>query len=263
MSESMDGDPAAPPPAPEGEEPAATPDGPDGPDGTPDGPERLSRRKLALILAPIVVVTIGNLVATAATPYLAARHPLLLIAIEARNRNLILARRVDFVPFLLVASARRMLTDPLYYLLGRYYGDGAIRWLEVKAGLGSYARFLERLFKRGAYPAIFLAPGPVICAMAGVVRTPFKWFMAANIAGTLAVVFALKLTGDAFSSPVESVVGFFNRNLLVTSVASVGLVILSVALGRLEGRMSIKEAQEGLEEASAEDGREPGPVGQP
>src|SRR5207253_669599 len=116
-------------------------------EGEAEDEPRLPRRKLILIVGPIVVLAIVGTITTALTPALAARHPLLLIILEARNRNLILARRVDYLPFLLVASLRRMLTDPLYYLLGFHYGDRAVRWLEVKAGLGSYARMMEKVFK--------------------------------------------------------------------------------------------------------------------
>lgn len=217
---------------------------------------RLSRRRLSLILAPIIVLAVVGTVATALTPTLAAKHPLLLILLEARNRNLILARRVDFVPFLLVATFRRTLTDPLYYLLGYYYGDAAVRWLEVKAGMGSYARLMERIFKKAAYPAVFLFPGAIVCAMAGVIRMRFRVFLALNLSGTLAAVVLLKLTGDAFASPVEAIIRFFDRNLVTTTAVTIALVVLSVVLGRMEARMSIKEAEEELERAAAEEERD-------
>lgn len=201
------------------------------------------------MLAPIIVLTVVATVATSLTPTLAARHPLLLIAMEARNRNLILARRVDILPFVLVAVFRRTLTDPLYFLLGRWYGDGAVRWLEVKAGLGSYARLMERIFRKASWPAVFFFPGAVVCALAGVVGMRFRIFVALNLAGTVFAVILLKLTGDLFASPIESLVGFFDRNLLVTTVVSVVLVALSVVLGRSEAKMSMRQMGEELEEA--------------
>ena len=197
---------------------------------------RPSRRKLVLIVAPIVVLTIIGTAATALTPALAARHPLLLILMEARNRNLILARRVDFIPFLLVSTIRRTLSDPLYYLLGWYYGDAAVRWLEVKAGMGSYARLMERIFRKASYPAVFLFPGAVVCALAGVVGMRFPVFIVLNLAGTITAVLALKQFGNTFASPVEAVVRFFDRHLVVTTAVSIALVVLSIVVGRLEGK---------------------------
>lgn len=208
-----------------------------------DNEPRLPRRKLILIVGPIVVLAIVGTVTTALTPALAAHHPLLLIILEARNRNLILARRVDFLPFLVVASLRRMLTDPLYYLLGLFYGDRAVRWLEVKAGLGSYARVMERIFKKASYPAVFLFPGAIVCALAGVVGMPFATFMALNVAGTLTAVIALKVFGDAVAGPVDAVVGFFDRHLVATTAISIGLVLLSIWAGRVQGKteLSLKD----------------------
>ena len=215
---------------------------------------KLPRKKLVMLVAPIAVLAIVGTVTTALTPALAAKHPLLLILLEARNRNLILAREVDFWPFLLVATLRRTLTDPLYYLLGWYYGDAAVRWLEVKAGLQDYARLMEKIFRKASFPAVFLFPGAVVCALAGVVRMRFPVFMALNMAGTLTAVIALKAFGDVFASPVEAIVGFFDRNLLVTTIISIVLVTLSVLAGRWQGKMemSMKDLDE-LERAAEED----------
>ena len=205
-------------------------------------------------MGPIVVLTIVGTAATALTPALAARHPLLLIMLEARNRNLILARAVDFVPFLLVATVRRTLSDPLYYLLGWYYGDAAVRWLEVKAGMGSYARMMEKIFRKASYPAVFFFPGAIVCALAGVVGMRFGVFIALNLAGTIAAVLALKQFGNVFATPVEAVVGFFDRHLVVTTAASVALVVLSIVLGRLEGKAEYSMRDlEALDEAAADD----------
>jgi membrane protein DedA with SNARE-associated domain len=217
---------------------AGSPGVPPGEPGRPAGDERPkpSRRKLVLIVTPIVVLTVIGTAATALTPALAAKHPLVLILMEARNRNLILARRVDFVPFLVVSTIRRTLSDPLYYLLGWYYGDAAVRWLEVKAGMGSYARLMERIFRKASYPAVFLFPGAVVCALAGVVGMRFGVFLALNLAGTVTAVLALKQFGDIFSGPVEAVVGFFDRHLVATTAVSIALVVLSIVAGRLQGK---------------------------
>lgn len=214
-------------------------------DGAPDRPA-LSRRKLLLIVGPIVVLAIVGTVATALTPTLAAHHPLLLIILEARNRNLVLARHVSIVPFAVVAVARRMLTDPLYYLLGWFYGDRAVRWLEVKAGMGSYARLMERIFKKASYPAVFLFPGAIVCALAGVVGMRFSAFAVVNLAGTIAAVTVLRVFGDILAGPVDALIGFFDDHLVLTTSISIGLVLLSVWAGRLQGRMemSLKDIDE-------------------
>ncbi len=194
-------------------------------------------------------------IASAFTPALASRHPLLLIILEARNRNLVLARHVDFVPFLLVATVRRMLTDPLFFLLGYYYGDNAVRWVEEKVpGYGPMVRFIERWFAKASYPVVFLFPGAIVCALAGSTGMTFRWFMVLNVAGTLFAVLVLRAFGDILGGPVDWLLDFFGRYTWQTTAVSVGLVALSVLLSRAEGRTisSVDDLEAELEGEPAE-----------
>ena len=63
-----------------------------------------SRRHLALLVVPIAAVTALGALGTALTPYLAVHHPLVLLVLEARDRNLVLARHVALVPYVVVGS---------------------------------------------------------------------------------------------------------------------------------------------------------------
>ena len=203
-----------------------------------------------LLVAPIVVLSTMGTIATALTPTLAANHPLLLIAMDARNRMLVLAREVDLVPFILVGVLRRSLSDPLFYLLGRYYGEGAIRWLEKKGGGGGLVTFTEKLFKRAGYPMVFAFPGAIVCALAGTTGMSPVGFVIANLAGTLTSVIAVRMFSDAISSPVEALLGFFERNMVATTTVSVSLVILSLLLNRAQGKLegaSIDELEKELD----------------
>ncbi|MDQ6726844.1 MAG: hypothetical protein M3066_11855 [Actinomycetota bacterium] len=210
------------------------------------------RRTLVLLVAPIVVITALGFLATAFTPALATHHPLLLIALDARNRFLVLARRVDLVPFIVVAVLRRTLSDPLFYVLGRLYGEGALRWLEKKGGGGQLVVLTERIFKRAAYPMVFLFPGSIVCALAGQTGMPVAGFVVANLAGTLTSVIAVRIFSDAISSPVEGLLHFFDRHLVATTSVSVALVVLSVVLSRAQGRL-----ETGLEELEGPTGAGP------
>ncbi len=196
-----------------------------------------SRRTLILLVAPIVVITSMGFIATAFTPALAARHPLLLIALDARNRFLVLAREVDIVPFVVVAILRRTFSDPLFYLLGRFYGEGAVRWLEKKAGFGDLVTLAEKFFQKASYPMVFFFPGAIVCALAGQTGMSPVGFMVTNLAGTLAAVLAVRAFSDAISSPVESLLDFFDRNIVVTTSVTVALVVLSLVLNRYQGKL--------------------------
>jgi membrane protein DedA with SNARE-associated domain len=217
------------------------PPGDGGAEGVEEGAERPrpSRRTLVLLVAPIVVITGMGLLATAFTPALATRHPLLLITLDARNRFLVLARHVDLVPFVVVAVLRRSFSDPLFYLLGRIYGDGAVRWIEKKGGGGELVVLTEKLFKRAAYPMVFLFPGSIVCALAGQTGMSAVGFVAANLAGTLTSVLLVRRFSSAISSPVEGLLRFFNHHLVATTCVSVGLVVLSLVLNRISGKLDV------------------------
>lgn len=217
--------------------------------------KRPSRHKVQLLIGTIVVLLVAGTVATALTPRLATRNPLLLILLDARNRNLVLARRVDVVPFVVVGTLRRVLSDPLFWLLGLWYGDKAIRWLDEKAGGGALVRLTEKVFAKAAYPMVFLFPGAVVCALAGATGMPFPAFIAVNLAGTVTAVVALRLAGDVLSSPVDSLLGFFERNMVPSMVVTISLAVLSLVLNWAQGRMEIPSVEElEAEPPTAEDG---------
>jgi membrane protein DedA with SNARE-associated domain len=205
--------------------------------------------KVRLLVAGIVAVVVAGTIATAFTAPLATRHPLLLITLDARNRYLILARNVDLVPFLLIGTLRRLLSDPLYWLLGRWYGDRAIRWLETKGGGGPLVTFTERAFAKAAYPMVFFIPNAVVCALAGRTGMPFIGFLVANVLGTIAAVSVLRLFGDVLGGPVDAILGFLNRHLVATTVVTVSLVVLSLVLNHFQGKSGLPPVEEFEEES--------------
>ena len=198
-----------------------------------------SRRTLILLVGPIILITTMGLIASAFTPTLATQHPLLMIALDARNRFLVLARNVDLVPFVVVALIRRSFSDPLFYLLGRFYGEGALRWLQKKGGGGELVVLTEKLFKKAGYPMVFAFPGAIVCALAGQTGMSPVGFMATNLAGTLTAIIAVRRFSATIASPVEGLLAFFNRNLVVTTAVSISLVVLSVVLNRVQGKLDV------------------------
>jgi membrane protein DedA with SNARE-associated domain len=217
-----------------------------------------SRRTLVLLVAPIVMITTMGLIASAFTPTLATKHPLLMIALDARNRFLVLARDVDLVPFVIVAVLRRSFSDPLFYLLGRFYGNNALRWLEKKGGLGDLVPFTQKLFKKAGYPMVFAFPGAIVCALAGQTGMSPVGFMVTNLAGTVTAVFLVRRFSSAVASPVEGLLDFFSRNLVATTAVSISLVVLSLVLNRVQGKFDMDlDELEGEEASDVEQRVEP------
>ena len=127
------------------------------PAGPPTRPQP-PRRRLRILLAIIVVLTATNTFGDIVGAGLVEKHPLWLIALNSRKRWILaVVPHTDVAPFFVVAVARQLLSDPLYYAIGRWYGDAGARWLERKMGEGgSFIRFLESSFAKAAWPMVVL-----------------------------------------------------------------------------------------------------------
>jgi membrane protein DedA with SNARE-associated domain len=181
-----------------------------------------------LVLAPIVVTTAAGTVGNAFFPALLRTHRLLLIALDARNRQLIpVAGRVGFVAYMVVSTVRRFVSDPSFYLLGRLYGDEAVDWLERRAGeAGMFIRSLERLFARIGPVLVFVFPGAIVCVLAGATAMSPVLFTVLNLAGTVVTVYLLWVLADVFKGPVGTFTNFVSDNYLWLTVLTVAITVL-------------------------------------
>lgn len=213
---------------------------------------------LYLLLVPIVLLTVTNYVGDALAPKLVTSHPVWLLLLNSRKRYLALtATTVDPVTFYIVGVGRQLLSDPLYFLIGRWYGDSGVRWLERKLGDGAAVVTLtEKWFKKAAYPMVFLAPNPLICMLAGAARMRVRVFVLLNLGGTIATIAILRLFGDVFSSPISHVLHFIRRYQWQLTAVSVALVAFQLLQNRRKGTSdieSVAKMERELEEAADED----------
>jgi membrane protein DedA with SNARE-associated domain len=169
---------------------------------------------VALLVVPIVVLSVAGILAAAFTPLLVRDHPLLLIVLESRNRYLLLASpKLGLVEFLAVGVLRRLASDPFFYLLGRWYGEAAVRIVERRwSGGQSVAALVERVFRRVADLAVLLFPGALVCVLAGSTGMSPRRFATLNVAGTVITVAALRALAEVASGLLEAVVRFNDRN---------------------------------------------------
>ncbi len=226
------------------------------PPGPPDGPAPVANAALAdaplphpprilrnVVVALLVAVTACGLIGNAISPGLVARHPLTLIGLNPSNRFLVLAgNRVDWLPYLLVAIPRRTLTVVLYFALGHWYGERAVRWLEHRSpDEGTMVRTIERLFSRAAWPIIVISPiGTVglLAGAAGMAPLSVLCVMAVSIAGR---VVALRLLGDIFSGPVDAFVNWIDAARGPLLVLSIGAVAYLAWGQRRRSKESLEE----------------------
>ena len=206
----------------------------------PDRPTP-SRRTLALLVTPIVVLVIASNIGDLLTTTWAQDHPLALVALNARNRILVLTtNQLDTVPYYFVGTVRLLLSDPLFYLLGMLYGDNALAWMERKAPTyGDLLRRVEKFFGKAAYPLVFIAPNNYICLFAGAAGMPVAAFLILNVSGTVLRLYLIRVVGATFDEPIQNVLDFFARYRAQLLVASIVLVGLSVWSERRKGKGDI------------------------
>jgi membrane protein DedA with SNARE-associated domain len=204
------------------------------------------RRTLVLLVTPIAIATAAGTVGNALLPTLLRTHPLLLIGLDARNRQLLLVTsKVSFLSFMVVGTLRRFVSDPFFYGLGRAYGDTAIRWIEKRSGnAGGYIRTVERLFHRADWLFVLVWPGALVCTLAGATAMNIPLFVALNLVGTVAVVYLLWASGDIFQGPVTAVSDFISNNYIWLTALSVLLTAYYLWDQRRRGRLDLPETDE-------------------
>jgi membrane protein DedA with SNARE-associated domain len=216
---------------------------------------RPPRRAVAVVGTLIGALVIANNVGSIFTTTLAEDHPAWLLALNSSNRSLgLTTNQLDAFSYYGLGMLRLLVSDPLFFLLGVWYGDAAIRWLERKwASQGDLARTLERWFEKAAYPVVFFAPNNIVCLLAGASGMPLAGFIAANVSGTVARLYIIRVLGKTFESPIERVLDFFAEYripLLIVSIVAVGGSFL---LDRKRGGGDL-EVVEQLEDEAGRDG---------
>lgn len=205
-------------------------DADEAPPATPARPTP-SRRQLWLIVGPLIGLFVAAQVGDALAPTLVNSNPVLLIALNSRNRNLILAvNQIDPVVFFVVATLRLLVSDPLFYLLGYFYGDAAVHWMERRSSnIGQGIRKFEEYFRVAAYPLVAIAPNNLICLLAGSGGMSPIAFISLNLGGTVVRVLLIMWLGETFEQPIDWVLDFiaqYRWYLMAVSVTVVGITLL-------------------------------------
>lgn len=181
----------------------------------PAPPPAFDRRRLTLLMVPISAFFVLGFVGNWLGPALTDR-PALMLAVDSRTRYLLLAigAGITAAPFFLIAFTRLVIADPLFYLLGRWYGDAGLRWMERQSGgpgsLG-WISWVEKHFPRWGLPFIAIMPNQLVCLLAGQTKVPPRTFLALNLGGTMARLALVWWLGLQFKDTLEDVVAFVQR----------------------------------------------------
>ncbi len=194
-------------------------------------------RRTRLTLLLVGMVAIGAMAATGAalTPSLLAHQPLLLIALNPSIPHLItLAPSTEWPAFVAVAVARLLLSDPLYYALGRWFGPDAVTWASRKSGpMSSVALSLERSFARWGSLMVFMLPYGMFCILAGAAGMSRRRFWTLNLLGTITLVSLLRLFGRSIAAPIGQLTSWVDSNSGWLTYAVIALIVLGLVGRRL------------------------------
>jgi membrane protein DedA with SNARE-associated domain len=212
------------------------------------------RRVLTYLTVPIIGLVILNLAGDAAMPSLVDHHPLLLIAMNSRNRNLLLVtNKLDALSYYTVATLRLAISDPLFFLIGYWYGDRALDWMDSRTRtFGKTLRQWEHWFSKAAYPLVFIAPNNPICLFAGAAGMSLPGFFIANLTGTLARLYAIRWLGSAFTSPIDHVLKFIADYRMPLLFGTIALAVIYAVIELRSGGPAL-EALEEIADEEAED----------
>jgi membrane protein DedA with SNARE-associated domain len=190
----------------------------------------IDAKGVAIFAIPLAAATIAGWIGDAFAPSLLSDAPLVLIALSPRTRNfVIVAANVSLLPFLAVAVARLLLTDPLFFWFGRRYGDVTLRWAERRFGVAAkWLTWLEKGFKRASWPMVALVPNNWICMLAGATAMNIWVFATLNIGGTVARMWLIWAIGDRFKDPLLEVTGWISDNRWWLTGITIAIVAVSI-----------------------------------
>jgi membrane protein DedA with SNARE-associated domain len=229
---------------------------------------------LVLLLTGVGILLIASNVGNLLYATLVERHPALLLTLNSTNRVLVgVTNRLDPVTYYGIGFIRLLVADPLFYLLGLFYGDAAIRWIERKAGDGAtLITWFEKAFHKARYPIVLLAPNNPVCLLAGATGMRVPVFLALNTIGTIGRLYLARLFGKAFIAPISAVTGFLDRYRWPILGVSLVLFALQSAIKSKQGQLpgdlgALSELKDEIEATTAgeADGAksDPGPGQEP
>lgn len=180
-----------------------------------EGP-RPPKALLPLIGSAIIGLVVATNIGNAVWAKWIETNPIGLLALNSSNKFLLGTSVVtDFWPFLIVATLRLLVADPLFYGLGYIYGPQALHWAKrVFPGIDPIVDQFEddqTGFKKALTPLVFIAPNNPVCLLAGVAAMPIRRFVILNVTGTIGRVLLVRFIGHLFEDQIESVLDMIAR----------------------------------------------------
>jgi membrane protein DedA with SNARE-associated domain len=166
------------------------------------------RRYPGLILsAAAAVVATADASANVVAPRLVTAAPLLLVFLSPRVRYLILVvARVDPLQFVIIATARQLVGDILFFLLGNRYGKRIFDVLPHRLPVtGPALDLAEKALRNIGPPLIALSPNNILSMVVGASGAPLGRFLIIDGLGTIVRGVVILLASSAYKRELTRV----------------------------------------------------------
>jgi membrane protein DedA with SNARE-associated domain len=220
------------------------------------------------VTAPLIAMVVLAYTGEALFPALVDGRPveLILLAPSVRNFGLV-TNQLDALTYYGIGIPRVLLTDPLYYLLGFWFGDSAIKWMERRTRTwGEQLRQLEQGFEKYGYLILLALPYNFTPMLAGAARMPLYRVLLVRAAGLTVRLFLIRRAGEALESPLSSLTEWIGTYRFPLLGVFAGVVVLSIAREMRSGETKVSslahfeeeiEEIEGTEKIDGEEPRDP------
>jgi membrane protein DedA with SNARE-associated domain len=240
-------------------------------DVSPEGPGRAidrrapdPRRTLPLLIGPIIVMIVMTNLGNIFFAQLVNDRAGLLLLLNSQNRYLALAtNHLDPLPYYGIGMFRLLLPDPFFYLLGFWYGESVLSWVESKSETyGGTLRMLETWFDKASWVIVAVFPNNYVCLIAGTARMSPILFAILDVVGTAGRLVLFRIFGQAFADQLDSIttfIGNYRWPLTALSFALVAIVVIRdyrAGTGQIEQLRDLEE--EITRDASADEAADDG-----
>jgi len=167
-------------------------------------------------------------------------HPGALLALSSRNRHLVLTVPTDlhWTAWAAIGAARLTLSAVVCHLLGRAYGDRALRWFWRYLGMPpEQVTKFENSFARAEWFVVpFFVGSNIVWVLSGASRT--TWMRLAPLAavGIAARLALIRWLSSEFESQLRSVIDFTTKYQLWFSLGGIVVVVLTQVRNFRSGR---------------------------
>jgi membrane protein DedA with SNARE-associated domain len=212
------------------------------------------RRAVPLLVGPIVVMVVMTNLGNIFWPTLLTERPWLLLLLNSQNRYLALAtNKLDPLPYYGIGMFRLLLPDPFFYLLGFWYGESVLRWVEAKSETyGGTLRMIEKAFDKASWVIVSVFPNNYVCLIAGTARMSPVLFVVLDVVGTAGRLVLFRLFGVAFADQLDAITNFIGNYRWPLTIISFALVALLVVRDYRRGTGKLEQLRDLEQEITGE-----------